>query len=233
MGLLRSRGVLWQHQRKLLDPGFNHRYLARATAICYEAAGDLVRGWRRCAAAKDGSITIDAREDCEEFSMEVVTRFACGGGRDDKPRAARILAAFRTILRQFFVWMFVDMYVPHFSRWPLPSNRRVWRELAVVDAYVDELITNSENAMQKKAKKDGGDSGAINDDDASPPNILDMLCAAQNDRKQIRDEVMTLLFAGHDTTARRNSAEDFSRLNALLCTAMDQILIPAYCFALS
>ncbi len=31
--------------------------------------------------------------------------------------------------------------------------------------------------------------------------------------------------------ARRDSAEDFSRLNALLCTAMDRILIPAYCFA--
>ena len=31
--------------------------------------------------------------------------------------------------------------------------------------------------------------------------------------------------------ARRDSAEDFSRLNALLCTAVDRILIPAYCFA--
>ena len=32
-------------------------------------------------------------------------------------------------------------------------------------------------------------------------------------------------------TARRDSAEDFSRLNALLCTAMNRILIPVYCFA--
>ena len=31
--------------------------------------------------------------------------------------------------------------------------------------------------------------------------------------------------------ARRDSAEDFSRLNALLCTAVDRILIPVYCFA--
>ena len=31
--------------------------------------------------------------------------------------------------------------------------------------------------------------------------------------------------------ARHDSAEDFSRLNALLCTAMDRILIPVYCFA--
>ena len=34
-----------------------------------------------------------------------------------------------------------------------------------------------------------------------------------------------------DVAARHDSAEDFSRLNALLCTAMDRILIPAYCFA--
>ena len=43
----------------------------------------------------------------------------------------------------------------------------------------------------------------------------------------------------HETTskhlqgrsARRDSAEDFSRLNALLFTAMAWIFIPAYCFA--
>ena len=32
--------------------------------------------------------------------------------------------------------------------------------------------------------------------------------------------------------ARHDSAEDFSRLDALLFTAMDWIFIPAYCFAL-
>ncbi len=38
--------------------------------------------------------------------------------------------------------------------------------------------------------------------------------------------------AGTANDARRDSAEDFSRLNALLCTAMGRILIPAYCFAI-
>ena len=33
--------------------------------------------------------------------------------------------------------------------------------------------------------------------------------------------------------ARQDSAEDFSRLNALRCTAMDWVLILAYCFAFS
>ncbi len=37
--------------------------------------------------------------------------------------------------------------------------------------------------------------------------------------------------SGDDVPARRDSAEDFSRLNALLCTAMGWIFIPAYCFA--
>ena len=35
-----------------------------------------------------------------------------------------------------------------------------------------------------------------------------------------------------DAPACQDSAEDFSRLNALLCTAMGWILIPAYCFAI-
>ena len=34
-----------------------------------------------------------------------------------------------------------------------------------------------------------------------------------------------------NTNARRDSAEDFSRLNALLCTAVDRVLISAHCFA--
>ena len=32
--------------------------------------------------------------------------------------------------------------------------------------------------------------------------------------------------------ARRDSAEDFSRLSALPCTTMDWIFIPVHCFAL-
>ena len=35
----------------------------------------------------------------------------------------------------------------------------------------------------------------------------------------------------HNYARRRDSAEDFSQLNALLCTARDWIFIPAYCFA--
>ena len=40
-------------------------------------------------------------------------------------------------------------------------------------------------------------------------------------------------YLGHDKIwARHGSAEDFSPLNALLCTTMAWILIPAYCFAI-
>ena len=42
---------------------------------------------------------------------------------------------------------------------------------------------------------------------------------------------MFLRLAWH-CSARRDSAEDFSRLKARRCTAMAWILIPAYCFAI-
>ena len=40
------------------------------------------------------------------------------------------------------------------------------------------------------------------------------------------------VLAYHASIARHDSAEDFCRLNALLCTAVGWIFIPAYCFAL-
>ena len=43
--------------------------------------------------------------------------------------------------------------------------------------------------------------------------------------------LMSGLVSCHKFDARRDSAEDFSRLNALLFTAVAWIFIPAYCFA--
>ena len=59
-------------------------------------------------------------------------------------------------------------------------------------------------------------SGAL---DSWPPALLEAMLQLGNRR------VNAVL-------ARRDSAEDFSRLSALLFTATDWIFIPAYCFAL-
>ena len=74
---------------------------------------------------------------------------------------------------------------------PLPSNRRFDRARARLDATVYRII-----ALRRQSGLDQGD-------------LLSMLMAAQDDEGdggrmsdvQLRDEVMTLLLAGHETTA--------------------------------
>ena len=51
-------------------------------------------------------------------------------------------------------------------------------------------------------------------------------------RKCVRLRVLDLRACTKITARRRDSAEDFSRLGALLCTATDWIFIPAHCFAI-
>ena len=56
------------------------------------------------------------------------------------------------------------------------------------------------------------------------PSILARACA-EGDAAKARAII--------DDDARRDSAEDFCRLQARRCTALDRIFIPAYCFAIS
>src|SRR5205823_3021634 len=73
---------------------------------------------------------------------------------------------------------------------PLPSTRRFERALAVLDEIVYRII-----AERRRSGEDQGD-------------LLSMLLAARDEDTgegmndtQVRDEVMTMFLAGHETTA--------------------------------
>ena len=73
---------------------------------------------------------------------------------------------------------------------PLPANRRFWRALGELDAVVYRII-----AERRQAGRDESD-------------LLSMLLSARDDEtgagmtdRQLRDEVLTMLLAGHETTS--------------------------------
>src|SRR5205085_375551 len=74
-------------------------------------------------------------------------------------------------------------------RWPLPRHLRMKKAVAMLDEVVYRVIADG-----RKAGVDRGD-------------VLSMLLLAKDDDgtmltdTQVRDEVMTLLLAGHETTA--------------------------------
>ena len=58
-------------------------------------------------------------------------------------------------------------------------------------------------------------------------------CGRMDQACAFGDRPVLLTYDGEFVDARHDSAEDFCRLKARRCTAMDRIFIPAYCFAIS
>ena len=77
------------------------------------------------------------------------------------------------------------------EKWPTPSNRRAEREIQFLDSLVYRIIAERKKLGNANEHKD----------------LLSLLMAAMDEDgsqmtpKQLRDEIMTLFMAGHETTA--------------------------------
>ena len=127
-----------------------------------------------------------------ESEMHALTLAIAGRtlfGEDVADEAEEIGEALTVVLGLFP--RFALPFARTIQRLPLPSNRRFDRARARLDATVYRII-----ALRRESGQDRGD-------------LLSMLMAAQDAEgdgsrmtdRQLRDEVMTLLLAGHETTA--------------------------------
>jgi cytochrome P450 len=78
--------------------------------------------------------------------------------------------------------------------WPLPINRRLQAAMRPLNAFLESLIERRRNTRHPHS--------------ATSPDLLDMLLQACDEEtgqplsnRMIRDQVLTFLFAGHETTA--------------------------------
>jgi cytochrome P450 len=179
-GLLTSEGEFHRRQRRLSQPAFHRHRIGAYAAIMAEYADKARARWH------------DGQAVAFESEMHALTLAIAGRtlfGEDMAGEAAEIGAALTDVLSLFP--RFALPFARTIQRLPLPSNRRFDRARARLDATVYRII-----ALRRRSGVDQGD-------------LLSMLMAAQDDEGdggrmsdvQLRDEVMTLLLAGHETTA--------------------------------
>ncbi|MDL4777346.1 MULTISPECIES: cytochrome P450 [Thermomonosporaceae] len=179
-GLLTSEGELWRRQRKAIQPVFHARRMAgQATAIAEEAAG-LVERLR----AKAGQGPVDVRAEMTGLTLGVLGRALLDA---DLGAFGSVGEAFESVQDQAIFEMMSLSSVP--SWLPLPKQRRYRRARGYLDRVVGELIT------QAGAHAGGDDVMA---------RLLGSVRSAVDGRvikSRLRDELVTLLLAGHETTA--------------------------------
>jgi cytochrome P450 len=180
-GLFTSEGDFWLRQRRLSQPAFLRGAIVRLAASMTAAADDLLRTWE---AAPDGR-PVDIVPEMMRLVLHIAgaTLF----GNDLAGDADALGAAQRTIFEMVRHKMDNPLSLPLWV--PTRRNRNFRRARGVLDGVVLRVI---------ESRRRSGPAG--ND-------LLDLLLAARDEEtgtgmsdQQLRDEVLTLLFAGHDTT---------------------------------
>ena len=178
LGLLNSEGALHQRQRHLLQPAFHRQRLAQYATVMTTAAVRLRQSWQ------DGD-TLDIAPAMMQVTLAIAAKTLFDA--DVEGEAAAIGHAITTFLR-----LSPRMTMPLASllrHLPLPSQRHLRR----AEDYLHTLIYR----LIDERRATGGTTG----------DVLAMLVNAQSEDgsplspRQIHDEALTLLLAGHETTA--------------------------------
>jgi len=179
-GLLTSDGDLHRRQRRLIQPLFHRQRIASYTDSFVRISRDVAMRWR------DGA-EVDMLREMVLLTLAVVTRTIFDVSID-----SRVADTIRTAMpRNDGPLRYALMPAGQMlARLPLPSNIRFWRGRAALDEVVFRLISE-----RRLSGARGGD-------------LLSLLLQARDagtgeptDDRQVRDEALTLLMAGHDTTA--------------------------------
>jgi cytochrome P450 len=181
-GLLLSEGETWQRQRELATPAFNMSRIAGIAGTMARHAEAAVGEW----AAGD---ELDIESEMARLTVRIIADAMLGIDLS----AARVRAIQETLdpLGKRFEPDPVRFVAPDWL--PTRGNREFEDAVERLDGIVDDIV----------AERRGTEGHA--DDDDPPMDLLSILLRAQRRGEQsdaqLRDEVLTMLLAGHDTTA--------------------------------
>jgi len=174
-GLLTSEGDFWLRQRRLSQPAFHRTRINAYADIMAREAERILDRWR------DGQ-QLDIHRQMMETTLAIATRTLFGVDLGDKmPVVAAAMDAFVRQNAGLSVWRL-------FFKVPTPRRYRFLRGVRELDKIVYGII---------HARRAGGLGEDL---------LSDFLRAQDTDGgsmtdRQLRDEVMTILLAGHETTA--------------------------------
>jgi len=179
-GLLTAQLEPWRRQRPLVQPAFHHETLHDIVAHIGVACERLCATWD---ALPDGSV-VDVDAAMMHSALEVVGHalFGTDLSGDADVLAESTLAALDVVVARARVPLTPPQWLP------TPANRRLQRAVRELDRAVDGMLA---------------ERGEV----TVPTDMLDMLIMARDDqgerltKKEIRDQVVTFIVAGHETVA--------------------------------
>ncbi|MCB9737333.1 MAG: cytochrome P450 [Deltaproteobacteria bacterium] len=182
-GLITAEGARHRRQRKLVAPALGRKEIGTYVDAMARHADAL----RERLAARAGAGPVDIHAEMTRLTLAIATETMFGSSAEEHARAAgaAIHAATGYIAHEVGALVHLPL------SWPLPRHVRMRRAVATLDRIVADLI-----AERRRGENAAGD------------DLLGRLLAARDEDdgramsdEDVRDEVMTLFVAGHETTA--------------------------------
>lgn len=184
-GLLGSDGELWRRHRRIMAPSFDPRSVAAYAPAMTESAQRLIEHW-------DGlgpGAKVDMAQEMTGLALKIICRTMFS--TDSEEMVGEIGSSLESSLKGVGEANILDL-IPIISELRMRQREaRTARAFAPLDASIARLVA------QREA-----------DHDAFPADLLNRLVAAKDaetglamNAKEVRDELVTIFVAGHETTA--------------------------------
>ncbi len=181
-GLLVADTPAWRRQRPLVQPAFHHETLERIVAHVDVAVARMFARWD----AVPSDATVDVDEAMMHAALEVVGHalFGTDLSADAERLASATLSALDVVIARARVPITPPAWIP------TPGNRRLSSSVRELDGAVGRMMDD-----RRRRPAD------------VPADMLDLLMATTDETgaglgvREIRDQVVTFIVAGHETVA--------------------------------
>ncbi|XP_010540722.1 PREDICTED: protein LUTEIN DEFICIENT 5, chloroplastic [Tarenaya hassleriana] len=196
-GLIPADGEIWRVRRRAIVPALHQKYVAAMINLFGEASDRLCQ--KLNAAASTGE-QVEMESLFSRLTLDIIGKAVFNYDFDSLTNDTGVIEAVYTLLREA-----EDRSVSPIPVWDIPiwkdispRQRKVTSALKLINNTLDDLIATCKRLVEKEELQFHEEY--MNEQD---PSILHFLLASGDDvsSKQLRDDLMTMLIAGHETSA--------------------------------
>ncbi|KAK0591922.1 hypothetical protein LWI29_010330 [Acer saccharum] len=196
-GLIPADGEIWRVRRRAIVPALHQKYVAAMIGLFGQATDRLCK--KLDVAASDGE-DVEMESLFSRLTLDIIGKAVFNYDFDSLTNDTGIVEAVYTVLREA-----EDRSVAPIPIWEIPiwkdispRQRKVKEALKLINDTLDDLIAICKRMVDEEELQFHEEY--VNEKD---PSILHFLLASGDDvsSKQLRDDLMTMLIAGHETSA--------------------------------
>ncbi|XP_003570274.1 cytochrome P450 97B2, chloroplastic isoform X1 [Brachypodium distachyon] len=205
-GLIPADLNTWKQRRKVITPGFHALFIEAMVRVFTKCSDRTILKLEELTEKGDHgdkSAIVNLEEEFSNLALDIIGLGVFNFDFDSVNKESPVIKAVYGTL--FEAEHRSTFYIPYWNlpltKWIVPRQRKFHSDLKVINDCLDNLIKNAKETRQEAdvEKLQQRDYSSLKD--ASLLRFLVDMRGADVDDRQLRDDLMTMLIAGHETTA--------------------------------